>query len=780
MPRIRPGRTAAAHLPEVRAQGDMPMPPSPHHWRFFRIGGFDQVRLETAQDLLHLDELDQKLWAALSCPVHGLEFDPRTLTMLDTDDDGRVRAPEVLEAVRWTASTLKNMDGLIAGHSYLSLADIDDSHPEGRALLASARHILKYLDKPDATRITIEDLDSTQELLQNSLLNGDGVVIPASADNPELKILIEEVMSAMGTVMDRSGQEGISSEQAAAFFDEAAQYVAWRHEARLRAESVLPFGDNTPAAAEAFFALRPKIDDFFTRCGLAAFDSRAEEPLNPSLGTYETLAAQELETTGDLARFPLAKVKADRTLPLKTGLNPAWEAPMSVLRETALIPMFGDEEYLSIEKWQQVKAAFADHEAWLAEKAGARVEGIGLERLQSILSSPARMELEALIARDLELSEQVDSFDKVARLTYFTRDLMVLLNNFVTFYDFYSQKRKAIFQAGTLYLDGRACELCVRVDDMDAHQVLATLSRTYLVYCQCRRRNSEERMTIAAAFTNGDSDNLMVGRNGIFYDRNGDDWDATIVKVIEHPISVRQAFWSPYKRVGRMIGEQIEKFAAAKDKAVEESAGAKVATLGAPAAEPGKAPTPFDVGKFAGIFAAIGLALGAIGTALAAVLSGFLSLSLWQMPLAVGGILLVISGPSMLIAYMKLRQRNLGPILDAGGWAVNSKAKINIPFGATLTKVAALPPGAERSLRDPFAEKRTPWKRWVALIILIVILSLAWDKGYIQQLSEKLKSSVQTQEPAPQPEEKPAQPAVEKAVPEPATPAAPEEKSAAQ
>ena len=141
------------------------MPPSSHHWRFFRIGGFDQVRLETAQDLLHLDELDQKLWAALSCPVHGLEFDPRTLTMLDTDDDGRVRVPEVLEAVRWTASALKNMDGLIAGHSYLSLADIDDSHPEGRALLASARHILKCLDKSDAMWITIEDLDSTQELL---------------------------------------------------------------------------------------------------------------------------------------------------------------------------------------------------------------------------------------------------------------------------------------------------------------------------------------------------------------------------------------------------------------------------------------------------------------------------------------------------------------------------------------------------------------------------------------------------------------------------------------
>ena len=57
-------------------------------------------------------------------------------------------------------------------------------------------------------------------------------------------------------------------------------------------------------------------------------------------------------------------------------------------------------------------------------------------------------------------------------------------------------------------------------------------------------------MTIAAAFTAGDSDNLMVGRNGVFYDRKGRDWDATIVKIVEHPISIRQAFWLPYKQFG--------------------------------------------------------------------------------------------------------------------------------------------------------------------------------------------------------------------------------------
>ena len=48
-------------------------------WRFFRAGGFDQVRLDTAAELLAIDQLDQKLWVALSCPVKGIEFDARTL-----------------------------------------------------------------------------------------------------------------------------------------------------------------------------------------------------------------------------------------------------------------------------------------------------------------------------------------------------------------------------------------------------------------------------------------------------------------------------------------------------------------------------------------------------------------------------------------------------------------------------------------------------------------------------------------------------------------------------
>lgn len=240
-------------------------------------------------------------------------------------------------------------------------------------------------------------------------------------------------------------------------------------------------------------------------------------------------------------------------------------------------------------------------------------------------------------------------------------------------------------------------------------------------------------MNIAAAFTNGDADNLMVGRNGIFYDRKGQDWDATITKIVEHPISVRQAFWYPYKRIGKMIGEQIEKMASAREKAVQDQAASGI-TSSAQTAEAGKAPpTPFDVGKFAGIFAAIGLAVGAIGTAIASVVTGFISLIWWQMPLAILGLILLISGPSVLLAYLKLRKRNLAPLLDANGWAVNTRAIINIPFGASLTKMATLPPGAQRSTADPYAEEKSPWKSYLFILLLLGGLGYLWHTGYINE-----------------------------------------------
>ncbi|MDG4552500.1 MAG: hypothetical protein P9F19_00930 [Candidatus Contendobacter sp.] len=709
-----------------------------HKWRFFRSGGFDQVRLETGADLKALGQLDPKLWAALSCPTSGLEFDTKTLELIDSDTDGHVRVPEVVAAVEWAASVLKNPDDLTAGAQALPLAAIDDSTPEGAELLASARQILANLGKDRSEVVTIEDTADTAKIFASTRFNGDGVVPAVAAEDPAAQAVIEDIIACVGAEEDRGGAPGISQEKIEQFFTEAQAYSDWWLAAEGDAANILPFGEETEAAVAVFEAVKAKVDDYFTRCRLAAFDSRAAEPLNPTPEEYAALASKNLSpATEEVAALPLAKIEAGKPLPLEKGLSPAWTAPIAVFRTKVVQPLLGGKTSLDADEWAALCVMFAAHETWQGNKKGATVEGLGIKRVRAILADGYKEMLTALVEKDKALAGAANAIASVDKLVRYHRDLFRLLNNFVSLRDFYTPGPKAIFQAGTLYLDGRSCELCLRIDDVGKHSGLANLSGTYLAYCDCQRRGGAEKMTIVAAFTNGDTDNLMVGRNGVFFDRRGQDWDATIVKIVEHPISVRQAFWYPYKRVGKMIGEQIEKMATAREKAVHDQAAAGVAE-GAQKAEAGKTPAaPFDVGKFAGIFAAIGLAVGAIGTAIASVVTGLLGLKAWQMPLTIVGLILLVSGPSVIIAYLKLRKRNLAPLLDANGWAINTRAIINIPFGTSLTQVAALPPGAQRSFTDPYAEKKRPWKFYLFLLALIGGVAFLWHKGYIQEWRER-------------------------------------------
>ncbi len=709
----------------------------PHQWRFARVGGFDQVRLATGADLLALDQLDQKLWASLSCPTHGLELDPRTLELIDSDGDGRIRVPEILAAVKWIGSVLKNADDLTRRADTLPLAAIAENNPEGGQLLASAKQILVNLGKPEAVSISADDTADTVKIFAQTKFNGDGIIPVAATDDEALQTVITEIMECLGAELDRSGDPGITQEKTDQFFAALQDFADWWRSAEEDAANILAFGEATDQAAEIFKAVRAKVDDYFTRCRLAEFDAAAVGPLNPSPEEYQAMALKDLAATAEeIAALPLATIEAGKPLPLAGGVNPAWGEPLSILRETVVKPIFGDKAVLEASEWAVISAKFAAFESWLDGKKGAVVEKLGLARVREILTCNAKESLTALIAKDKALEGEANAIASVDKLVRYHRDLYTLLNNFVSFQDFYGSGSQAIFQAGRLFIDSRSSDLCIRVNDIGAHSGMANLSQTFLAYCECRRNGAADKMNIAAALTDGDAGNLMVGRNGVFYDRKGNDWDATVVKLIEHPISIREAFWSPYRQIAKMIRDQIEKVAGAHQKQVLDKASAGVAGTAATAeaAAPPAAAPPFDIAKFAGIFAAIGLAVGAIGTAIASVLTGFLSLSWWQMPLAVAGLLLLISGPSMVITYFKLRKRNLAPMLDANGWAVNTRAIVNIPFGKTLTALAKLPEGAQTSLADPFAEKERPWKLYLVLAVVAAVVVLLWQKGVLDFL----------------------------------------------
>ena len=304
------------------------------------------------------------------------------------------------------------------------------------------------------------------------------------------------------------------------------------------------------------------------------------------------------------------------------------------------------------------------------------------------------------------------------KLLLIHRDFYRLLRNFVTLEDFYDRDAKtfASFEAGTLIIDQRACKLCMRVNDPAKHDAQAPLSGMYLIYCNCVNQKTGKSMAIVAAVTQGEVNNLSIGKNAVFYDNDGLDYDATVTKIIDNPISIRQAFWTPYRKFSKWIEEKINKSAAEKD---AKAFGDLTAKADAAVADPKAETKPaFDIAKFAGIFAAIGMALGMIGAALVSVAEGMSGFKWWQYVLVFVCILLVISGPSMVMAWLKLRRRNLAPVLNANGWAVNADAIINVPFGRTLTEQVAFPLVKAPKIKGNLAA----WKKWLIAISCIIVM----------------------------------------------------------
>jgi hypothetical protein len=706
-----------------------------HRWQFFRAGDFQQVSLTSGADLLALDQLDQKLWAALACPVRGLHFDARTLELIDADHDGRIRASELIGAIKWAGTLLKDPNELMAPHEALPLAAINEATDDGAAMLASARHVHELLGRGQSDTISIADTTEALARFAQLPFNGDGVITADSSDDEELKAVIADIIGALGSDTDLSGKPGISRDTLERFVGEAARLCELSERPGLD-PSLMPLGDGTAAAAAAIAAVRVKIVDYFTRCRLAAFDPRAGDVLNRDENEFLTLAEGDIgPTTAGIGAFPLAHVEGGRPLPLHDGINPAWEGAVATFYSAAVVPLLGERSELRPEEWRDIEAKLAPYDAWHSAVASTAVNALPIERLREILASDAATRLGELLDRDLAEAGTADAISAADRLVRYCRHLLLLCENFVNFNHFYSGGESAIFQAGRLYIDQRSCDLTLEVDDAARQSTMVALAGTYLLYCDCVRKASGEKRQIAAAVTNGDSDNLMVGRNGIFYDREGRDWDATITKIVDNPISLRQAFWSPYKKLVRLIDEQVAKRAAAAEAA--SSSQTESAATGVASADKAKPPEgrKIDVGTVA----ALGVAFGAIATAVAAFAgygSGLIRLPFWQLCVALAVLLVIISGPSLLIAWLKLRKRNLGPILDANGWAVNAKARLNVPFGASLTGVAHLPPDARIATGDRFGQRPAAWPKLLLIVVVISFFySLLNSFGWIDRLT---------------------------------------------
>lgn len=707
-----------------------------YKWHFVNVGGTARVRINSGEDIAHLNELDPKMWTVLSCPTTGLEIDDKSLKYMDCDGDGKLRVNDVICVSQWITSVLKDKDLILKGADSIDINQINTDDANGKKLYSSAKRILENLGK-EGTVISLADTADITAIFAKTRFNGDGIITEASTDDAELKATIAAALSTVGGVPDRSGAQGIGADQIEAFYKNLNDYVAW-NDAVVEA----PYGDKTDALIAAYNVLDAKVKDFFMRSKLAAFSPNSMASLDIQTSRIDAISAENLSTKNDeIAAYPLTHITGKSEIDINAAINPAWDKNFNIIKSVAID---SSKTVITEEDWNAIGAKFAAYQSWKNAKAGTSVEGLGLDAVKNFIVQDKKAALLDLVAQDAALKEESDNIEMVDKFLHIFRDFYKLLKNFVTFNDFYDKDKnlKAIFQCGTLIVDQRACKFCMKVADTGKHSAAAGASGMYLVYCDCTTKSKPGKLQIVAAVTVGDIGALAVGKNGIFYDNNGLEWDAVITKIIDNPINISQSFWSPYRRMSTAIENLINKSAADKDAKMMANATANINAAPTKTAEEAKAAVatpPFDIAKFAGIFAAIGMALGMIGTALASIFKGLFALTWWQLIMLFVGIVLVISGPAMVMAWMKLRRRNIAPLLNANGWAVNANSKISIPFGETLTEMAKYP---KMKLDDPFAKKGLKtWQKWSLTVLLIIaVVAGLWLGNILNYVSPKLNS----------------------------------------
>ena len=690
-----------------------------HAWHFVQTGGLMQVDFKSVDDVLNLDKLDQKLWVALACPVSGLEFSDETLQILDIDKDCRVRVPEILSAVDYIKKYFKKPEVIMEEGDTIPLDALgDEAFDCGHSPAESAASILHILEKDSATEIGFDDISVNDRLFSPTVFNGDKV-LPAEVVHDETACnVVKEIIEATGGCDDISGVKGINREQFEIFFNDVQAIHDWREMAQKDAPGIFFLNFGTDAAFKSYSDVKEKIDEFFLRCSVDSYS----DDLSKKLEERDLDSMQDGLDKENLSLLPIASINKDKKLPLKKGINPMWAEKIKAFTEQVVSQIFdSNKESLSELEWKKIKDDFDPYSAWFSAKPDNSASSLSFERVDEILSSDARQIIDHNLSEEEKHPPVALATVDLKKMLLLRRDFLKLLKNYVSFKEFYDPDLMAIFQCGVLYIDGHSCDLCFKVTDAAKHASMSPLSQCYLLYCDCTQKATGKTMQIAAMVSAGKTENLMPGRNGLFYDREGNDWDAVITKIVENPTSIKEAFWSPYKKLARFVQEKVTKMASDAENKVSDKMSATVdhpaeAATNAAAATSKK----IDIGTIA----AISVAFTGIATVVGGLMQAFLGLGAW-IPLGILGIILLISLPSMFIAWNKLRQRNIAPILDASGWAINGNVKISLKLGNTMTQTASCPKGSTLNPYDPFEQKGFPIKRVIFAVVIVAIVVLA-------------------------------------------------------
>jgi hypothetical protein len=643
----------------------------------------------------------------------------------------------VQSAVGWLDDHLSSVVGVNARSDVLVL-----DHIKGQSLTDAAVAVLDAIKATDRTRITAAAVKDAQKPLREAGFNGDGIVAERHLEE-RLRGLAEKIRRIYPETKNRGGDAGLAPETLTAFVDERKRLI----EQKARHGELLVWGDQSLERARRLDAVRARIDEHFLLCRLVATQPDARERFGLAAGQLESLVGDPPALARALQRLPIAPPDPAGVIVWSTlHRGPAIEDLQRFADDVA----GAHRAPLTEAAWREL-CATAD----LILKGHHELQASPLAPLLDELAALDDKELDALKAaqeRDLARAAQLAGIDDLERLVLLQAWILRFANSFMAMPDLYSEQHHALFERGEAILAGRRYVLSVTVPDVGAHKAATEQGTTCVIYAHVQTKDGTTSFDVAIPKTRGWSTEVTVGKRGLFYDVDNVEYDLVVTHVVRHPVSVVEAALSPFIRLGEVINKKLESLGAGAEVSLgqqSDALGAKLNATGAGAMAAAattttattttttaataattatKPPAPLAP-PMGNALAAGGLAIAAIGSSIAFVVSQLKALGVVDVLQIIALLFVAVALPSGFVGWLKLRRRNLAQLLEGAGWALNDRLGLTRSLAALITRKPARPAGSTVEIVS-FArttdEKEVGFAGWAVVAVVVVALLTAW------------------------------------------------------
>jgi hypothetical protein len=683
------------------------------HMVFTRYGRSYHLRIKDAAELKQIAQLDEAHWVANNAPVSTINCDQVFLRLVDSDENGRITCHEITEAVAWLFSILQDDAGITGRSRTLALSAIDENSPEGQRICGAAKKILGRLNQQDAEQVTLDQVRRIKTQVESMPVSEAGVVLPEAAYDLDIRQFVTDIVQTIGGTPHPSGAEGVDAAHLERFLSAAAAYVKWQEKSRIpldnKKTAIMPLGPKTCATYDAYAFVKDKIDQYFAQCEALVVDERFGQRIGVDELQLKDLSLNDPGViTEVLKNAAIARANQTQILDFEKPINPYYAEAVEKFRQEAARPVLAEvPTQLTKGQWHKIKSFFAEHESWVAARPTDGVEVLGVEKLNHYLNKRFAEAVRALIAESVNTAIALENIRATEKLIVYQAYMIDLANNFVSFPHLYDPSARAMFEMGTLVMDGRRFDLAVKVENRARHIQVAKTSNMYILYVEITPKDQSKRFEVAIPVTSGGKGNLCIGKHGVFYDVEGDEFDAHVVDIVENPISFQEALLAPFRRLGRLLTGKIESLTSEAEKKLDERT---LQAVSQPAmASTGPSESTGRTVPTGSVIMGTGVAIAALGSAAAYITKTLTAISPFRIIAFIVGTAAVLLFATAIVAFLKLRRRDLSAILEGSGWGINARMRLTFRQGRTFNRRPAYPKGSKRTRRYS----------WPILIILV-------------------------------------------------------------